>query len=155
MTTEAVYGAIIAGGERNHPRRRRCTPTYGSENRQPADAGTAFAKDNEASLSERLLDDVEVANDQVCELFDSAALDPSDVNDRWPGRPRGREDRPEVGVSRDQCPVFGAGSVQYRLVGCGVETESRVVQRIMTMLDEDFCQARRKILVDQDLTRDG
>lgn len=45
-------------------------------------------------------------------------LDPSDVDDRWPSRPCGCQDRPEVGVSRDQCPFFDSSSVEDNLVGC-------------------------------------
>lgn len=61
------------------PRRRRVASTCGSENRQSTDAGIAFTEDNQVSLFQRLLDDVEVPNDQVGELFDSPTLDPSDV----------------------------------------------------------------------------
>ena len=105
MTTEAVYGAIMAGGERNRPGAVGATSRCrGSENRQPADAGTAFTKDHEAPLCERLSNEVEVVSDEVRELFDTSAMDPSDVNDRWPSRPCGCQDRPEVGVSRNQGP---------------------------------------------------
>lgn len=147
MTTEAVYGrswpaanAIVQGAGESDS-------NYSSENWQPADTDTALTNDNEASLSEHLLDVAEVADDQVGELFDSPALDPPDVEDRRPGRSRGREDRPEVRVSRDQCPIFGAGSVQHRLVGRAVESETRRVHRVMTMLNEYRCQARRQVLV--------
>ena len=59
MTTEAVYGAIMVGGERNHPGAVGATsdcaaPRIG----KPADAGTAFIKDHEAPLCERLSDEV-------------------------------------------------------------------------------------------------
>ena len=130
MTTERVYGRSRAGGERNPHDGWRAHSNCSSENRQSADSRTALANDNEASLSERL---------------------PSDVEDRWPRRPRGCEDRPEVGVSRDQCPVFGAGSVQHRLVVRAVETEIRGVHGVMAMLDKYGCQARRQLLVHQEL----
>lgn len=61
--------------------------------------------------------------------------------DAW----RRRQDESLIGSSGG-----GAGSVEDCLVGCDVKAEIRGVQRVMTVLDEDSCQARREILVDQE-----
>lgn len=151
MTTEAVYGPIMPAANAIAPGGVAASPLRSSENRQPADTGTAFTKDHDAPLCKRLSDEVEVVDDEVRELFDSPALDPADVDDRWPGRPGGCQDRPEVGVSRDQRPVFDASSVKDYLVGCVTQTEIRGVHRVMTMLCECRGQARRQILIHQEL----
>ena len=49
MTTEGVYGRSEAAANAITRRFGESHPKCGAENRQPADAGSSSAKDNEAS----------------------------------------------------------------------------------------------------------
>ena len=118
--------------------------------RQCADPEAPGFEDDDRAPFEIVLDRGEVREQQRCLLLGAPLRPATEENEgRLPCEPQ-RQDRREVGISRNDNPLLLASAFHDHFVGCRLKVEGTNMNGVVPRLTKSLGDKRRECVVDQE-----